>query len=60
MGDPIYLLNFRDGTVEEISETVPPRGLRDAVAPSEPEDLPEGAGFVLAALGTPPGREDDE
>lgn len=60
MEDSIYLLDFRHGTVEEIDEAVPPRGPRDSSPGAEPEDLPEGAGFVLASLGTPPEHQGEE
>jgi hypothetical protein len=54
----MYLLDFRRGVVEEIDERVPPRGSRDA-AGEAPEPLPEGKGYVLAALGSPP-RDDED
>jgi len=59
MEQTIFLLDFRRGTVEEIDETVPPRGMRDSAPGDAPEALPKGAGYVLAALGTPPDREDE-
>ena len=60
MSDTIYLLDFRHGTVEEIDEALPPRGVREPSLGVEPKTLLEGSGFVLAALGTPPasGREE--
>jgi len=54
------LLDFRHGTVKEIDEAVPPRGVRDPSARPDREQLAEGSGFVLAALGTPPERSDEE
>jgi hypothetical protein len=55
MPDTIHLLDFRRGTVTEIDESTPPRGIRDpGDAGGGPEQLPEGDGFVLAALGSPP------
>lgn len=50
----IFRLDFTRGTVEEIDEAIPPRGVSDASARTPPEDLPNRAGYVLAALGTPP------
>ena len=52
MDNTIYVLDFKHGTVEEIDESVPPRGSSEA--PGEPEALPAGSGYVLATLGTPP------
>lgn len=55
MVEPIYLLDFRHGTVKPIDESVPPRGVRDPNAPTTtPEKLPEQPGLRLAALGSPP------
>lgn len=59
MSESIYLLDFRHGVVKEINETDPPRGVRSSERRSEPETLPETAGFVLAALGTPPAPENE-
>ncbi len=55
MGTTIYLLDFRRGNIEEIDDAIPPRGVRDV---DRPDDLPSREGFVLAALGTPPEREE--
>jgi hypothetical protein len=58
MENTIFLLNFREGRVERIPDSVPPR----VWDPSDREDEPEvveHAGFVLAALGTPP-KGDEE
>ncbi len=53
MAETIYLLDFRRGTVEEIDNSRPPRGAR-APAEGEQKDQEQGAGYVLAALGSPP------
>ncbi|MCP9491006.1 MAG: hypothetical protein MSC31_14205 [Solirubrobacteraceae bacterium MAG38_C4-C5] len=58
MADPIFLLDFRRGTVEAIDETVPPSGVRDPSSTVEPEKIPAGSGYVLATLGTPPQSEE--
>jgi len=55
MRNTIFRLDFSRGTVERIDEATPPRGLPDS-SPGAPEDLPKRAGYVLAALGTPPHR----
>lgn len=57
MADPIFLLDFRRGTVEAIDEGVPPSGVRDPSSTVEPEQLPAASGYVLTALGTPPQRD---
>lgn len=59
MADPIFLLDFRRGTVEVIDEGVPPSGVRDPSSTVEPEQLSAASGYVLAALGTPPQRDED-
>lgn len=57
MPHTMFRLDFDRGIVEEIDDRMPPGGtVRDD---TEPERLPEGAGYVLAALGTPP-AEDEE
>lgn len=57
MGNTIFLLDFREGTVQEIDEATPPRGIRDPEGRSAPESLPQYEGFALAALGSPPERD---
>jgi len=52
-------LDFSRGTVEEIDESTPPRGLSDSSTQTALEALPTHAGYVLAALGTPPHRADE-
>ncbi len=56
MGNTIFRLDFARGTVEEIDESIRPSGASDPSARTPPEDLPKRAGYVLAALGTPPQR----
>jgi hypothetical protein len=53
MADPIYLLDFRRGVVEEIVESAPPTDLPNAPL-GEDSDASPPSGFVLAALGSPP------
>jgi len=61
MGSTIFRLDFTRGTVEEIDEAIPPRGAAsDPSARTPPEALPKRAGYVLAALGTPPQRADED
>ncbi len=57
-GNTIYLLDFRRGEVQEIDESVPPEGLSGPVRVEEPSPL-QGAGYMLAALGSPP-RDHEE
>ncbi len=59
MENTIFRLDFSHGTVEEIDEAVPPRDIRDPSPSDAPEALPERAGYVLAALGTPPHRDEE-
>jgi hypothetical protein len=59
MSESIYLLDFRRGVVTEIDEATPPSGIRDRASGDGPGALPVGAGYVFAALGTPP-RADDQ
>lgn len=59
MADPIFLLDFRRGTVEAIDETVPPSGVRDPSSAVELEQVSAGPGYVLAALGTPHQRNQE-
>lgn len=58
MPSTIFRLDFTRGTVEEIDEAIPPRGMSDPSERTPPEDLPKRRGYVLAALGTPPQRPD--
>ena len=54
MENTIFLLNFREGRIEQIPESVPPRLWDPADRGDKPEELDHARGFVLAALGTPP------
>jgi hypothetical protein len=61
MGDTIYLLDFRKGTVEPVDASVPPANVAD---PSDPVRLerhgvPPRVGYVLAALGSPPSPDEE-
>ncbi|MEA2370992.1 MAG: hypothetical protein QOH12_1386 [Solirubrobacteraceae bacterium] len=60
MLNTIFRLDFSRGTVEKIDEAVPPRGQSDPSTRVAPEALPKHAGYVLAALGTPPQRTDTD
>jgi hypothetical protein len=54
MENTIFLLNFREGRIEQIPESAPPRLWDPADRGDPPEELDHPPGFVLAALGTPP------
>jgi hypothetical protein len=59
MGDTIYLLDFRKGTVEPVDASVPPANVADPSDPArlERKGVPPRVGYVLAALGSPPGPD---
>jgi hypothetical protein len=59
MAETIFLLDFRHGTVQKIEESTPPRGVRDPDADSAHEELPQGEGFTLASLGSPPSPDQE-
>lgn len=56
MSERMYLLDFRYGTVEEIDNAAPPRGL-EGPAQIESSDATRGPGYLLAALGSPPSSD---
>lgn len=55
----IYFLDFRNGTVREVDNSSPPRGLSGPVSGGS-HDPVRGKGYVLAALGSPPSSSDGE
>ena len=59
MDDTIYLLDFRNGTVEPVDATVPPPNVADPTDPArlERQGVPSRVGYVLAALGSPPASD---
>jgi hypothetical protein len=58
MAEPIYLLDFRRMTVEEIADPTPPGGI-DAGAPEVPESTRK-AGITFAVGGSERVAEDQE
>jgi hypothetical protein len=55
MGPSMYLLDFRRMTVEEIADPKPPPGIHDGTSPGA---YAGGTGITLAAMGSPPRRDD--
>jgi hypothetical protein len=58
MAEPIYLLDFRRMTVEEIADATPPAGIA-ARAPEPPEGT-RTAGITFAVRGSEPVAKDHE